>query len=360
MNRRTILGLLLAGLALAGGTPTEPGDPAPGDRLERFRQLAASRLGALELSGHAPSEEALAEIYALLDDEIVESLASGSLFASEAFLQEQLDAFTDTWGGAALRIRAVGDRLVVGAFQLSPGGPGNSVRVYDRRGGARLVQAIHGEGAPLLEELPPRRTGAPQFLVAWVGPQSSRGNTALRLELWQAAGASVSRAWSTDSVTEDRLWVSQFSVGGQEVSFRYEVRYPGWKPGCDGQTEHEDLYRYVPARETFVLARRQVHHGWHRDFHAGLLKFLRALETRDARLLAELAPERAVRARLPARLAPDLACDEADAPSPATVATAAVSADDGQPWTLVFRRTAKGWRLAAADPVEPFSATITR
>lgn len=361
VNRRTILGLLVAWLFSAGGVLAQPGPSAPLDRLERFRQLAAARLGALELSGYAPAEGALREIYALLDDEIVESLASGSLFASEGFLQERLDAFNEAWGGTAFRILALrGSGLIVGTFQLSPHGPGNSVRIYGRGGGAGLVRIIQRDGVPVVREMPARRTGDPQFLVAWVGPQSSRGTTGLGLELWRRDGGSVSLVWSTDALVEGGLLVSRFSLGAREVSFRYEVRYPGWKPGCDGQTEHEDLYRYVPARETFVLARRQVHHGWHREFHAGLARFFRALHGRDARLLAELAPQEAIRARLPARLEPDLACDDTDKPSPRTVAVAAVSADDGRPWILVFRRTREGWRLAGADPVEPFSAKITR
>lgn len=347
-----VFGLLVAWLALgtsAAGTERD----VPSGRLERFRAIAAAGLGALELSGHEPAPESIGEIYALLDAEILDNLASGSLFASEGFLQERLDAFNEAWGGTAFRVLALRPSgLTVGAFQLSPGGGGNSVRVYGRSGsGAALIRAIQREGVPVLHEMPSTRAGDPQFLVAWVGPQSSRGSTGLRLELWRRQGTSISLAWSTDAVTEGGLLVGRFSLGAQQASFRYEVRYPGWKPGCEGQTEHEDLYRYDPGAETFVLARRQVVNGWHREFHAFLASFLSGLSARNERALAGLVPP-ILRPRLPARLEADLACDEAVGTPPTSVAVAAVSPDDRRPWSLVFRRAAGGWRLAAAAPVE--------
>lgn len=361
MNRRTVFSLLIAWLAWTGTAAAGAGSDAA-ERLDRFRQLAASRLGALELSGHALSEDALSQLYGLLDDEIVESLATGSLFASQAFLQDRLDAFNEAWGGSAFRILSLpGSNLLVGAFQLSPTGPGNSIRIYRRNGsGARLVSAIHREGVPLLQAMPATRSGDPQFLAAWVGPQSSGGNTGLRLELWQRQGEVVRLVWSTDPLVDGGLQVSRFSLGAQEVSFRYEVRYSGWKPGCAGQTEQEDLYRYSAARETFVLVRRRVHNGWHREFHAGLARFLAALNGKDARTLAALVSGDSLRGKLPARLEADPACDEADGPSPTSVSIAAVEPSDRHPWTLVFRRTREGWRLAAAVPVEPVSARMIR
>lgn len=353
MNRRTVFGLLAAWVALGISPVAAVERDAPVDRLERFRSIAASRLGALELSGHEPAPEVIGQIYTLLDNEILDNLASGSPFASEGFLQERLDAFNEAWGGTAFRVLALrGSGLTVGAFQLSPGGWGNSVRVYGRNGSrATLVRAIHGEGVPILHEMPPTRTGEPQFLVAWVGPQSSRGTTGLQLELWRRQGESVSPAWSTDALGAGRLLVGRFSLGAQLVSFRYELEYPGWKPGCDAQTEQEDLYRYAASGETFVLARRQVVNGWHREVHAVLARVLSALNAGNERALAGLVSA-TVRSRLPARLEADLACDEADGPAPTAVTVAAVSPDDQRPWSLVFRRSAGGWRLVAAAPVK--------
>ncbi len=351
-----VVGLLVAGLALATAPAVGSGSE-PSDRLERFRSLAAARLAALEISGQEPTPDVLGEIYALLDDEILDSLRGGGPFASEGFLQERLDAFNEAWGGTAFRVLALGGGLTVGAFQLSPSGRGSSVRVYGPSGPrAALVRAIHHPGVPALREMPPTRQGEPQFLAAWVGSQSSRGTTALRLELWRKEGESVGLAWSTDALSAGDLFVGRFAVDARQVSLRYEVRYPGWKPGCDGQTEHEDAYRYVAGRETFVLARRQVVNAWHRDVHAVLGRVLSALRSRDERALAGLVAD-AGHVRLPARLEPDLACDEADGPSPTTVGVAAVEPPGpggdaaGRPWTLVFRRTPAGWRLTSAAPI---------
>ena len=69
------------------------------DRLDRFRELAASRLGLAQILDEESPAEAFREIYALLDDEIVESLHSGGPFAAVVFLQERLDAFAEAWGG---------------------------------------------------------------------------------------------------------------------------------------------------------------------------------------------------------------------------------------------------------------------
>jgi len=346
---------------LGGAAPADAATNAP-DRLDRFRRLAESRLSAAEMWGQALSEDVRREIYDLLDDEIVESLRSGSVFASQAFLQDRLDAFHEAWGGTAFRVVALpGGDLVVGTFQLSPSGDGNSVRIYDRsQSGAGLVRTLGGEGVPVLQELPTTQKGEPQFLVAWLGPQSSRGTSSLRLELWRSHGDGIAPVWSTDSLVDGDLLVSGFALGAREVSFRYEVRYPGWKPGCAGQTEQEDLYRYVAARDTFVLVRRRVHNGWHREFHADLARFLSALNARDERALATLVGDGALRRRLPASLEADLACDEANGPGPSSVSVAAVTPRDGRPWTLVFRRTRDGWRLARAVPVEPVSAKMTR
>ncbi len=349
-----LFGLLVAGLALGTSTVARAERDAPVDRLDRFRALAAARLGALELSGGEPAPEVVGELYALLDDEILDNLGSGSLFASAEFIQERLDALREVWGGTAFRVLALGGSgLTVVTFQLSPGGWGNSVRVYGRSGsGAALLRAIHREGVPALHEMPPTRAGHPQFLIAWVGPQSSRGSTGLHLELWRTREESLDLAWSTEGVTEGGLVISRFALGAQQVSFRYEVRYPGWKPGCDGQTEYEDVYRYAAGGETFVLARRRVVNAWHREFHAVLARFLSALNIPDRRALARLVPDGALSARLPARLEPDLACDAADGPSPGAVTVAAVEPAGGRPWSLVFRRAGAGWRLAAAAPVE--------
>ena len=67
-------------LALALGPRTEGTAGLP-DRLERFRELAQSRQRLLQLDGDAAAD-AYREMYALLDEEIVENLATGGPFAS--------------------------------------------------------------------------------------------------------------------------------------------------------------------------------------------------------------------------------------------------------------------------------------
>src|SRR5438067_4912967 len=141
MLRTVHRALLVAGLALLAASGATGADRS--DRLDRFRELAASRLGRAQLGdGDAPIE-AYRDIYALLDDEIVESLASGGPFASVEFLQDRLDTFAEAWGGASLRlVRSHG--LLVGAFMLDERATANSVRVYGTvRGEPALLSALY-------------------------------------------------------------------------------------------------------------------------------------------------------------------------------------------------------------------------
>ena len=97
MTRRARAATLVI-LFLAGSCAVAAARGAP-DRLERFRELARTRLGLAELVDPENPAEAYRDIYALLDEEIVESLASGGVFASVEFLQDRLDAFGEAWVG---------------------------------------------------------------------------------------------------------------------------------------------------------------------------------------------------------------------------------------------------------------------
>ncbi len=326
-----------------------------GDRLDRFRQLAGSRLASLELRGPDPSGDGLEEIYALLDEELLENLNSGPLFASAEFLQERLDAFSEVWGGSAFRVLTpAGTGLTVGVFQLTSGGHGNSVRIYARNGnGFVLVRVVHRPGVPMLFELPRARSGAARFFLVWAGPQSNRGSFALRVELWKQEGGTLRIAWSTATLFHDELLATKFDVRGPSVTIRYEVRYPGWKPGCEGQTELEDLYRSLPDKDGVALVRRRTINGWHRELHsAAVSRLLRALAGADRRALAELVPAPAVRARLPDRLLPDPACDAPGDAPPSEARVAAVAPAERRVWDLRFRRLPDGWRLVDIAPAE--------
>ena len=326
---------------VAGAGPAAAG---PVDRLDRFRELAASRLGLAQILDDESTAEAFREIYALLDDEIVESLASGGPFASLEFLQDRLDSLGETWGGAALRLVRAGN-LLVGAFTLDERSAGNSVRVYGSlRGEPALLTALYREGRPTVHGLPGARDAAP-FLVAWEGPPSGWGMRSLRVELLRRAADGVQVVWSTASLFEDGLRARSWSVRGGELRIRYEVRYPGWAPGCAGQTEQEDVYRLVAPGPVARVA-RQEHDAWHRDLHAVVERLTGALAARDQTTLTALVPDGALRSRLPPTLRPEPTCDAREG-----AAVSVAAAAERQPWALTFRRAGGGWRLTAATPV---------
>jgi hypothetical protein len=317
---------------------------AASDRLERFRELASSRLALGDLGADNPSE-VYRDIYALLDDEIVDSLASGGVFASSEFLQDRLDAFGDAWGGAQFRLTRLGP-LVIGAFRLTDGSVGNSIRVYGPlRDEAALLATLYREGRP---SVAPLGGGEPQFLAVWEGTPSGRGTRPLRIDLVRAHADGVRVSWSTASVFPEGLYARSWAIRGGDIRVRYELHYPGWTPGCDGQTEQEDVYRLVPAQGTLTRVSRQQHNAWHREMHAAIARLFTALAERDESAVAAFVPDAALRARLPA-LQPEPACDAADGGREMV----SIAASDGErrPWTLTFRRTGVRWRLAAAAPV---------
>jgi hypothetical protein len=337
---RPVLSLLLA---LVVTTVAAGADR--GDRLDRFRELAASRLGLAQLGDDDAPFEAYRDLYAVLDDEIVESLASGGPFASLAFIQDRLDTFAEAWGGATLRLSHAGP-LLVGAFTLDERSAANSVRVYGQlRTEPALLSAVYGQGRPSVHLLPSATDGT-AVLVAWEGPASRWGTRPLHIELLRRDGDRMRVAWSTSDLFAEGLMARSWAVHGAEVRLRYELRYPGWAPGCEGQTEQEDVYR-VTANVVSRLARRQVD-GWHRELHATVERLTAALAAGDDSTIAALVPDRGLRGRLPAALRAEPVCDARE--SGEAVSVAAVG-EDRRPWALTFRRLAGGWRLTAANPV---------
>lgn len=335
---------LLAALIVAG-----PGAASPAsDRLERFRALAASGLSVAQLLQADGLSDTHREIYALLDDEIVEGLASGGVFASTAFLQDRLDAFGEAWGGAAIRVAQAGP-VLVGSFQLlGDAAVGNSVRVYGRlRDETALLVAFHRPGRPVVHPLP--GGGAPHLLLVWDGPPSGRGSRALRFEVLRADGDSPAIVWTSADAFPDGLVARGHVVRGAEVRIRYELRYPGWTPGCAGQTEQEDTYRWVPATAALTRVGSRQHDAWHRDLHAEAERLFAALAAGDQARLAALVPDARLRARLPV-LSREPACDAPEGPGRDAVSVAAISAE-GAPWSVSFRRAGGRWRVTGAAPV---------
>jgi hypothetical protein len=331
----------------------------PVDRIERFRELVL-RDGREAVPPRPESDRGVvAELYALVDDEILENLRSGAPFASVAFIQERLDAFGAAWGGAQFRVArfgAPGDPapLTVGLFSLSGVAGSGSLRLYGPPGpGVTLLAQSAHDGTPEFHPWPAAPGGRARFLALWSEAPSGRGVRALHAELWDRTGPdTVARAWSSAEAFPDGLWAVAWKVGAGELVIRHELRYPGWKPGCTGQTEAEDVLRPTSPSGVPVLARRQLVNAWHRELGAATSRFFSALATGDARALAGLVPNAALRARLPAGLRPEPACDQQN-PDASTVVVAATDEGSGRrsPWSLWWRRGPRGWRLAAAAPV---------
>jgi hypothetical protein len=341
-----VVAIILAGSVLHGAE-------AP-DRLDRFRHLATTRLSHAQIldiesaaEGAASARDAYREAYALLDDEIVESLATGGVFASPEFLQDRLEAFSEAWGAATVRVMRVGPWLV-GAFQLSEGLAGNSVRVYGRHGAEmQLLSTTSREGRPTVYALGAEPT--PAFVVAWEGAATGRGTRALRLDLFRPIADSIRLAWTTAELFPDGLYARTFRVVRGDLRLRYELHYPGWTPGCEGQTEQEDVYRFVPASGKVIRQARQQFNVWHRDLRQSVARFFTALASGDRGTVAALVPDPRLRERLPSTLRAELACDAPDRGNPDAVSVAAVA--EHAPWQLTFRRAGATWRLGAATPV---------
>ncbi|MBI2206975.1 MAG: hypothetical protein HYU41_24340 [Candidatus Rokubacteria bacterium] len=347
MTRRFRLAALFT-LASALLAFAAPAFASPADRLERFRALASARLGTADVVGDPAGDETYREIYTLLDEEIVESLASGSVFASVAFLQDRLDGFGEAWGATVVRIMRAGP-LTVGAFQLSDGLVGNSVRVYGRlRDESALLATLSREGRPFLFPLPASGTPA-QFLVAWEGQPSTHGTRPLLLEIARHDGDGVRVVWSSSTAFPDGLFVRRWGVRGSEIRVQYEVRYPGWTPGCEGQTEQEDVYRLAPGAATFARVARSNLNAWHRDFRLSVARLFSAITADDRQTLTGLVPDPKVRSQLPRSLRAEPACDAAEGQLPDRVSTAA-TAERG-PWQLMWERRGSVWRLVQAAPV---------
>ena len=350
MTRRYLAAGTLA-VALLAGTVSVGAGPVP-DRLDRFRALAADRLNVAQILDADAAADAYREAYALLDEEIVESLASGSVFASVGFLQERLNAFSDAWGGAAARVVRLG-RLTVGVFQLGDRSIANSVRVYGRfRDEAALLTTLSRDGRPTLYALPAGPDAAVQFLIAWDGTPSTRGSRPVRLEIARQRGDGVQVVWSTADLYPGGLVSRAYTVRGSELRVRYELRYPGWVPGCEGQSEQEDTYRLVAATGIYARVTQRQYDAWHRELRASAARLFAALGEGDRRTVATLVPDAKVRDRLPAKLEPEPVCDAASGARGELVAVAA-SDERGAPWTVTFHREGARWRVSAATPVIP-------
>ena len=351
MGPRWFPGALAAGLLAGLAAPAPAAAP---DRLELFRTLTRERLGAA--TSAAETERAVSELYELVDAEVLDSLRGGEAFASLVFIRERLETLTEAWGGATLRVLRIpsaGERppLTIGLYTLSGVEGSASLRLYAGTGeGAALAASSTHDGLLDAQAWPVGPDRVARVLALWSGPPAAHGARPLRAELWESRER-VRRVWSSAAQWPDGLWAADWRAQPGELIVRYSPSYPGWKPACPGQTEHEDHYRLAPSGG-FVLARRQVSNGWHRDLGAAADRVFRALAGGDERVLAQLVPAPALRARLPRRLVPEAVCEQAAGPRGA-VTMAATELRDGRrvPWALSWTRVAAGWRLHAATAV---------
>ena len=346
----------LAVALLVGGTVAAPAGAQ--DRLERFRAVAREQLASA--TDAAERERAVGQLYELVDAEVLDSLRGEEPFSSLVFIRDRMDAMMEAWGGAtlrALRVPAAGRRgpITIGLYSLTGVEGSGSLRFFTGTGaGAELAGASTHEGLLDAQVWPAGPDRVARVMALWSGPPAAEGVRSLRAELWESRDPDrVRLAWTTADQWPDGLWVSDWRTQPGELVFRYQPRYPGWKPGCAGQTEYEDRYR-LAAAGGLALARRQVANGWHRELGAAADRLFHALAADDATALARLVPARAVRARLPRALVAEPVCEQPPAGPRAGVTMAATEVRDGRrvPWLLSWaRQGAAGWQVAGARPV---------
>ena len=346
---------LAVALLCAGWAATAPAGAQ--DRLERFRAVAREELAVA--TDAAERERAVSQLYELVDGEVLDSLHGEEPFSSLVFIRDRLDAMMEAWGGATLRvlrIPAAGARgpVTVGLYSLTGVEGSGSLRLYAGSGpSATLAAASTHDGLLDAQVWPAGPDRVARVLALWSGPPAVQGVRALRAELWESReGDRVQPAWTTSSQWPEGLWVSDWRTQPGELVLRYQPRYPGWKPGCIGQTEQEEHYRLTPSG-TLALARRQVLNAWHRDLGAVADRLFRALAADDATALARVVPAPTVRGRLPRGLVAEPVCEQPPAGPRAEVTMAATELREGRrvPWTLSWMRGGAGWQLVGARPV---------
>src|SRR5262249_55142186 len=271
--QKWLVGLALLGAATLAHERLRAAGPA--GRLDPFRPLArAPRRAGGSPAGYPPPSAPLREGG-------VESLGAGGLYASPAFLQDRLDAFGEAWGATTVDVLRVG-RFVVGAFQMSDVPGANTVRVYGKLGGeAALLTTLSREGRPTVYPWASGPGGAAQFVTAWDGPSTGQGLRPLRLDLIRQEGAGVPVACAPTALFPDGVMARAYLVRSDEIRIRYELRYPGWTPGCEGQTESEDLFRAAPETGSLVRKSGRPLNGWHRELRATVAELFAALAAKD-------------------------------------------------------------------------------
>src|SRR5262249_45422404 len=187
---------------------------------------------------------------------------------------------------------------------------GTSVRVYGPlRDETAVLAPLYRDGRPSVT--PIAGPGEPQFLATWEGSASGRGTQPLRVDLVRAYADAVRVTWSTATLFPEGLFARAWLVRAGEVRLRYELHYPGWTPGCEGQTEQEDVSGRVRGQGALARVGRKPHSAGPRGLPAWVARLFTALAGGDGPALAAVVPDAALRAGLP-MLVPEPACDAAD------------------------------------------------
>src|SRR5262249_2390125 len=150
-----------------------------------------------------------------------------------------------------------------------------SLRLYGQspEGRGPLASTSH-EGIVEAREWP----DASHVLASWSGIEAGRGSRPLHLELWRLLpAAGPPRAWNSGDAVPDELRAIGFVTRKDQLVVRYEVRYPGWKPGCQDQTEHEDMFRRSAGNVGLTLVRRRIVNAWHRELQSAVTRLFAAL-----------------------------------------------------------------------------------
>ena len=229
-----------------------------------------------------------------------------------------------------------------------------SVRVYGRLGGeAALLTTLSREGRPSVYPWAPAPGGLAQFLVAWEGPATGRGIRSLRLDLVRQHGDDLRVVWSIDrSVSRRADGARRTRCAATRSACATSRDYPGHAPGCEGQTEAEDVFRISPDSGTLVRRTRASStdgiESFARRWPSSSTRWRRVTRrawrsscptsTCARRLSVQLAARRRMRRRR-LRRQPAVGVGGGDGRAP--------------PWALTFQRGGARWRLVAAGPVLP-------
>ena len=296
-----------------------------------------------------PSADAYREAYALLDEEIVESLGSGGVFASTAFLQDRLDAFSDAWGGAAVRIVRLG-QLTVGVFQLGERATANSVRVYGRlRDEAALLTTLAREGRPsaLSAVAGAGRRGAVPRRVGRRRVDARQPAAAPRRRA--PAGRGRPRRVVDRRRLSRRLLVARsYTVRGAGAAHALRAALSGMGAGLRGADgARGSSIGSTPATGAYARVSQRQYEAWHRELRASASRLFAALAGGDRRTVAG-ARARSARARAAAGAARRRARVRRDERRQGRERPVAASDGQGSPWTLTFQRD--GRRAGASRP----------